>query len=1492
MIRHTGLIARVISTTALIMMMCTVTWGAGIRIVPSSSVVKPGEDFYFDIVAEGIPASGLGGTQFRLAATPSAGAVNSVADLNQAGVNDIAIVTPLPVSPAVAGRSGMGDFFWNGKGPNGLLMMDNEPLVNGSALYTFAHTSGAQPLSGSGVVARFTARIGSGVKAERLDFALSDVMLMDGGPAYTLDYVTGASVQLRCISNVPALSGLNLTAAQAALTAANLTLGSVYEIDNQNGLRLLNVVLEQSSPTGSELDCKSPVNLAINTPPADPANVAAIDKINDESGTVALAWTPPVASDTAGYRVYSGSAMLKQVAGALTTGTEISGLTNGVATKLRVTAYDAFGNENGGAFVDATPLDDVKPVVALNGVIDGGFYRNDIIPQITATDAGPVTWSAALNGSPFTVASITNDGNYTLTVSAVDQAGNSSSKSISFVVDKTVPTIVVASISDNTFYKAAVSPIVTVSDANIKTSSITLDGQPYLSGTTVSVAGNHALQINVDDLAGNSASQTIHFTIDTTKPILMVSTLSNGSYTNNEVLNIAGTVTDDMGIKTLTINGVVVLVQPDGSFSDALLLVAGANRVEVSVSDLADNTVSDIRTITLDQNAPLIDVTSPADNSKTAQVGLVVTGNVDETSTVEIRLAGNSQPVTMNGESFSAPLTLAQGYNTIEIIATDLAGNRGTEKRTVIFDDQEPSLAITEPGQDIRTNRNVLILKGAVADALTAVTVMITMDGQTYTPVVVNGAFEQRLVLSDEKNYPIQVTATDEVGNAISVTRNVIYDITPPVLVIGPVVSPANQSSAVISGTMEEGSTISIICATAFVGAVEYPTAVTWRAAVSTLTAGVNTITVTAVDIAGNETAATTQIIYDTTPPTGSIVINGGDAFTGSNRVALTLAAVDENGVAQMRFSNDGTSWNDPETFAVGREWSLAGGDGSKQLFVQFMDPAGNWSVEPVVASIVLDMTTPLVTVSPTGGIFKTAQTIQLAANEAATIYYTLDGTTPTTASTVYSEPINIPATATLKFIAVDLAGNRSDVRTDTYVIDLLPPLLSVSTLADGSYTNNEVLNIAGTVSDNTGVKELKINGTLVAIQPDGSYSQALLLTTGSNRIEIVATDLADNSASDVRTVTMDQAAPILVVTVPADNSKTGAALIDVTGSVDETSTVTVALGSSVQTAAMTGSAFTAPLVLAPGYNTIEVTATDLANNRNTLKRTVVYDDQKPSLAVTIPALDIRTNLGGLTIRGTVSDPYTAVTVTITMDGQFFYPPVVNGQFEQAVTFTTEKSYSIQVTAVNEVGSSTSAQRNVIYDITPPSLAIGAVNSPTVLPSQVIGGTREAGIAVTVACPSASIGSVEYPTETTWQAPLAGMRVGDNVITVQAYDVTGNQTVVYAHLAVLTVDSDVSFSVSPNIIWPPSHKMVAVTINGKLNIPDADLQSLEISLTDEYGVYSYRNLKFGSTVLIEAWRDGADPDGRNYTITAVVTRRDGSKTTTTTSVLVPHDMGK
>ncbi|QOX78520.1 chitobiase/beta-hexosaminidase C-terminal domain-containing protein [Trichlorobacter lovleyi] len=89
----------------------------------------------------------------------------------------------------------------------------------------------------------------------------------------------------------------------------------------------------------------------------------------------------------------------------------------------------------------------------------------------------------------------------------------------------------------------------------------------------------------------------------------------------------------------------------------------------------------------------------------------------------------------------------------------------------------------------------------------------------------------------------------------------------------------------------------------------------------------------------------------------------------------------------------------------------------------------------PQIATSTADTTAPVTSVSPAGGTYTTAQSVKLTANEAATIYYTTNGSTPTTVSAVYSAPLTISATTTLKYFARDTAGNVEAVKTATYTI-------------------------------------------------------------------------------------------------------------------------------------------------------------------------------------------------------------------------------------------------------------------------------------------------------------------------------------------------------------------------------------------------------------------------------------------------------------------------
>lgn len=127
-------------------------------------------------------------------------------------------------------------------------------------------------------------------------------------------------------------------------------------------------------------------------------------------------------------------------------------------------------------------------------------------------------------------------------------------------------------------------------------------------------------------------------------------------------------------------------------------------------------------------------------------------------------------------------------------------------------------------------------------------------------------------------------------------------------------------------------------------------------------------------DAAGNERLGadatfTTAAASDTTPPSGSITINSGTTATNNTSVSLTLSATDNSGsVAQMQFSNDGTTYSAAEAFATSKTWTLTSGDGTKTVYAKFKDAAGNWSIA-VSDTITLDTTPPTLSfTSPTDG--------------------------------------------------------------------------------------------------------------------------------------------------------------------------------------------------------------------------------------------------------------------------------------------------------------------------------------------------------------------------------------------------------------------------------------------------------------------------------------------------------------------------------------------
>jgi YD repeat-containing protein len=127
-----------------------------------------------------------------------------------------------------------------------------------------------------------------------------------------------------------------------------------------------------------------------------------------------------------------------------------------------------------------------------------------------------------------------------------------------------------------------------------------------------------------------------------------------------------------------------------------------------------------------------------------------------------------------------------------------------------------------------------------------------------------------------------------------------------------------------------------------------------------------------------------------------------------------------------------------------------------------------------------VDITPPVTTAIPSGRQYTTSFTVSLSCSDEPggsgcdKIYYTVDNTTPTISSPVYSSPLVIGNVDTvLKYFAMDRAGNTETVKTQNYIIETRTITASAGTGGSISPSGTVAVNYgsspAFTIIPNTG---------------------------------------------------------------------------------------------------------------------------------------------------------------------------------------------------------------------------------------------------------------------------------------------------------------------------------------------------------------------------------------------------------------------------------------
>lgn len=241
----------------------------------------------------------------------------------------------------------------------------------------------------------------------------------------------------------------------------------------------------------------------------------------------------------------------------------------------------------------------------------------------------------------------------------------------------------------------------------------------------------------------------------------------------------------------------------------------------------------------------------------------------------------------------------------------------------------------------------------------------------------------------------------------------------------------------------------------------------------------------------------------DTTPPVGTMVLNGGLAYTKTSTVHLTLSASDRWGVSYFAASESLSFPEGWKPMTASSDVTLSPGDGRKVLWVRFMDSSGVIS-EPINQSVVLDSQ------NPTGAIYIAnrsaySNTIDVPidllafdANGIESLYlsnddnvshateYDVSSGTPLTALSQTIVWSLTPGDGTKKvyFWVEDVSGRISpSPYNDTILVDTTAPSLTAS-ITNGvvrgstTYVNTASLRVNVQASDASGVHEVDISET------------------------------------------------------------------------------------------------------------------------------------------------------------------------------------------------------------------------------------------------------------------------------------------------------------------------------------------------------------------------------------------------------------------------------
>ncbi|MBI2550034.1 fibronectin type III domain-containing protein [Candidatus Woesearchaeota archaeon] len=512
------------------------------------------------------------------------------------------------------------------------------------------------------------------------------------------------------------------------------------------------------------------------------------------------------------------------------------------------------------------------------------------------------------------------------------------------------------------------------------------------------------------------------------------------------------------------------------------------------------------------------------------------------------------------------------------------------------------------------------------------------------------------------------------------------------------------------------------------------------------LTDGAKTIRALIDDGSGNFLAPQDTITLDGTPPNGTVLINEGDLFTITRTVTLNLTFVDAtSGVKDCRFSNTEPLTSSYESCQVLKVWTTTTGGGTKTVYFEVRDQAGNINVS--IDTITLDVSVPAmaITYPLPGAIVNGSINVTFTGAESTQPQISFDGGnwTNTTASTYHFwNTTNLSeGTHGIRVRDTDAAGNIGYSETLLVTVDNIPGVVTFvqpgsSQVLTGNVTviavaPDNTVNMSFWIFNTTSGRSVQVyNDTLVA---DGwNFSlQTAQFEDGAWDLYVNATDSFGRmfDTASVHGLRFDNNVPTVSLATPANGATVrGTVIINATASSDvkqvmfeysnNSGTDWQPIGIDFSpSAGWTFAWYTVALNDASTYR-VKANATDYAGlsaiGQNTADFTI--DNTAPTITITTPA-------PGSYVNGTTTINFTgnaSPTSELSIDGASWTNITNSTSFAWNTAAYNDGTHTLQVRNNDSAGNTgLSGTVAVIVDNTRPTVVIISPLSNTTIKGNV-----------------------------------------------------------------------------------------------------------------------------------------------------------------------------